>query len=475
MLIPALFVISFYSAADPVPQPDNELISHSAEAEAPQSPNVTYISPQAYIENPYTEMLSGGGKQNVSKNQLKNQNVAEKWFNNGTYNIDGAASYINNHGANNFGYTANIFAQTGQVTGFSFGGFLTIANPFLSGNLNPSNIEDQAQGLPINQQITPQELFIEYQYSNLVQVDVGWIGIDYSPWLTFYQNNTLNLITYQGAMVNVHPGGGWLITAVAVNAMQRLGEVGFSQQTLYNYNSTYNAGGIQELGNNGSSGTIALGADWYPLSNYDYNLKLWAYQFNNYANLAYADTELKLGINKDTDFTIGLQGGMEGGNGEGPGNVFNNAGMGNINSNFVGIQLGFNYNIFSVQAGYNNIWGANNSYGGGNIVSPDSYGFATDPLYTTGWILGMVERSAGSAYKISPSLNLLDNNLQIGASYEDFSTTAQLPSGEYDLQVIYHIPQIRGLSILGGYGYLSQSMEQGGNTYQGQIMLSYLY
>lgn len=471
LLFPVLCIASTVAIAD------DDLTAHASPAAQveDQPPASTYISASSYIQNPYVGMPSGGGTQTVAESQLEVQNIAQKWFSDGTWNVIGEMSYVDQGGANNFGYAANIFAQTGQVAGFSFGGFLTVANPFLSSNMNPSDPQLQAQGLPINQQVTPQELFAEYQYSNLVQVDAGWIGINNSPWLTYYQNNALNLVTYQGVLVNVHPGGGWLLTGLAINAAQQLGQPGFSQQTLYNYNEFYNSGGIVDTGTQTSSGTTAIGVSWSTPSN-NFNFRAWGYQFNNYANLAYADSTLKLNATKDLAFTIGVQGAVEGGNGSGTANnVISNAGLGDVSSNTVGLQLGLNYDIFSIQASYNNIWGPSSAYGSGQIVSPYTYQLATDPLYTTGWILGMVERSAGSAYKIAPSLSLLDNNLQIGPSYEYFATSGMPQSSEYDLQISYSVPQIKGFTIFGGYGYLLQPDEIGGNVINGQIMFSYLY
>jgi hypothetical protein len=206
-------------------------------------------------------MPSGGGTQNISESQLALMSIGEKIFTTGSWNVLGAASYVNQNGANNYGYGANIFAQTGQLGGFSVGGLMTVMNPAFSSQMNPSEIVDQAQGLSIYQQIGPQELFLEYQYSNIVQADVGWIGISNSPWMTYYQNNALNLVTYQGAMVNVNPGAGWLLSAFAINGAQLLGETGFSQQTMYN--STYDFGtGTGDIANAGSPSTVALGANW---------------------------------------------------------------------------------------------------------------------------------------------------------------------------------------------------------------------
>ena len=55
------------------------------------------------------------------------------------------------------------------------------------------------------------ELYVEYQYSNRVQVDAGWISINNSPWLTpaATLNNMNPIATYQSAIVNVNRW--WLV------------------------------------------------------------------------------------------------------------------------------------------------------------------------------------------------------------------------------------------------------------------------
>lgn len=458
----------------------DELNSHAAIAIAPVYPADSYISSSAYVQNPYIGFPSQGGTQHVSESQLSTHSVAQKWFSDGTWNVMSEASYVDQTGSNNFGYGVNIFAQTGFVAGFSFGGFFTIMNPVFATNLDPTDPLQQAQGLPVNQQITTQELFTEYQFSNIVQANLGWIGINNSPWLTYYQNNALNLITYQGASFNVHPGGGWLVTGLFLNGVQQLGSSDFNSQTFYGYNSAYSSGGlIAQDSNNASSGTAALGANWSVPDN-SFNLRLWGYQFENYANLAYADSNLKLIATDDLSFTIGLQGAIEGSSGA---NALENNGYGSVRSNMVGLMLGLDYSIFGLQVSYNNIWGPSTAYGGGDLVSPYTYQYATDPLYTTGWLAGMIEKSSsGSAYKIAPSLSLLNNNLIIGPSYEYYATSVSqlvptsIPdTSEYDLQITYNIPQIKGLTIFTGGGYLLQPEDIGGNIYSAQVMVNYLY
>jgi hypothetical protein len=441
-----------------------------AENDDDLTPAKNYINPGAYNQNPYINMPSLGGTQYVAESAKLNQNFAEKLFADGTWNVMGDASYVNSQYISNFGYGTNIFAQTGQVGGFSFGGLFTFMNPFgTNTSYNPTQ-SNTVQILPVNQQITPQELFAEYQYKNIVQVDAGYIGINNSPWLTYYQNNVLNVVTYQGATINVHPLHGWLFTALAFNGSQLTGENGFSQQTLYNNTFDYGTGTANVV-NEGSNGTIALGAAYTNQAN-NFGFRLWAYQFSNYANLLYIDSNLKITASQDLSFTIAAQGAMEGGTYN---NVFYNTGYNEVQSNMVGLQLSMKYSWFGLQLGYNNIWGPNNAYAGGDMVSPYTYQYASDPLYTTSWMQGMIEKSAGSAYKIAIPLTFLDNNLTISPSYAYYDTNLYPISAEYDLTMSYSIPQVKGFTIFSGLGYQSTFSQTVGNIYSAQIMFSYLY
>ena len=457
----------------PMVYADNDLTKETQEiSESTISSENNYIARQAYIENAYIGMPSGGGTQDISESQLLSNNPAKRLFADGTWNVFGSASYLNQNGANNYGYGVNIFGQTGQLGGFSVGGLLTISNPFFSSQINPRDQTNQAQTLPIAYQVTPQELFLEYQYDHRFQLDAGYIGISNSPWMTYYQNNALNLVTYQGAIVNIDPGAGWLLTAFAINGAQLLGENGFGQQTMYNQAFDYGTG-TANITDQSTPATVAMGANWTSPGEM-LNARLWAYAFGDYSNLLYADSTIKLPINDDLGFTLGVQGAMQGDSfGK---NILNTSGYGNsVKSNLLGLQLGFNYSIFALQLGYDNVWGPSGAYENGGLVSPYTYQMATDPLYTSGWMQGLVEKSAGQAYKIAPSLSLLVNNLVISPSYQYYATTGVAPSTEYDLTLSYNIPQVKGLTIFAGYGYTQQPADAGGDTYQAQTMLSYLY
>lgn len=441
--------------------------------------NSTFIDRQAYIQNPYAGLPSMGGTQNVAESQLANQSVWQKWFGDGTWNSMSSISYANTGGYSNYGYAENIFAQTGQVAGFSVGGLLTVANLIpLNGANPPPGLNDQL--LPTNQVLQLPELFLEYQYSNIVQADIGRFQVTNSPWLSqAYYNNILTPgMTYQGGLLNVNPGGGWLLTALGFNQALPVSATGFNNLTMYNIGFDYGTQTTNIL-NDPSNGAFAFGGNFVGDNN-NYNLRLWAYHFTDYGNLIYADNSLKLVANPDLSFNLAAQGGYEQGDGN---NVFANNGGYNISSTFYGLQAGMNYKWFGLNLGMNSIWGPTTSYLNGGLVSPYTYEIATDPLYTTSYMLGMVEKGAGGAYKITPSFNFLNNNLTISPSYAYYATVGVPASSEYDLVINYNLTQVKGLSFLLGSGYLTQPVYSnpfvggatGGNAYLVQVGANYLY
>lgn len=284
--------------------------------------------------------------------------------------------------------------------------------------------------------------------------------------------------TYQGLLVNMYPGGGWLLTALTFNGAQIVSETGFTPYTFYNKGYDYLGGTI--VNNNPSvtsSGTAALGANYTGWNN-QYNLRIWGYQFNNYGTLLYADNSIKFQPSKALSFSLAAQAGTDNQLANGS-NAMTNDSLGQISSNFVGLQGGVNYDWFGFSIGYNNVWGPNSAYGNGAIVTPYTYGFATDPLYSTPYMSGLADLgTAGSAYKLSPSFTFLDGCLSFSTAYTIFNTSIAEWNGtqEYDFTATYNIPQIRGLTLFGVYAYQQvPDINAGGNSYITQIYISYLY
>lgn len=447
-----------------------------------ENTNASYIRSDNFIQNPYHSIVSGGGTRSLNESQIQEHNFLERLFSDGTWNVEaGASAQYTGVGAGypNYAYGLNLFGQTGSVGGFSAGGVFTAMNPFFAAQMNGSNT-NAAPFLPSNEQVTVSEAYLEYQHGNVIQVDAGYIGINNSPWLSenYYANVMSPGTTYQGLLVNVYPGGGWLLTALTFNGAQIVSETGFTPYTFYNKGYDYLGGTI--VNNNPSvtsSGTAALGAN-YTGWNSQYNLRIWGYQFNNYGTLLYADNSIKFQPSKALSFSLAAQAGTDNQLANGS-NALTNDSLGQISSNFVGLQGGVNYDWFGLSIGYNSVWGPNSAYGNGAIVTPYTYGFATDPLYSTPYMSGLADLgTAGSAYKLSPSFTFLDGSLSFSTAYTIFNTSVAEWNGtqEYDFTATYNIPQIRGLTLFGVYAYQQvPDINTAGNSYITQIYVSYLY
>ena len=125
---------------------------------------------------------------------------------------------------------------------------------------------------------------------------------------TYYQNNALNLVTYQERWQILIWGNHWLITALAFNQAQMLGETGFNNQTYYN--SSIDPTLTPDGTSNSTPGTIAAGLSWNtPTELLDF--RLWGYKFYDYSNLIYADSNLKLKASDKLNFEIGAQGAIQ--------------------------------------------------------------------------------------------------------------------------------------------------------------------
>ena len=444
--------------------------------------NAKYIASDNYLQNPYRTLTSRGGTQSISESQMIGQNFAERVFADGTWNVMvGAATQYTGTGAGypNYAYGANLFGQTGSVAGFSVGGLVTVINPFFDAQMNGFNAQ-ASPFLPSNEQVTLSQAYLEYRFSNIVQADFGYIAINNSPWLSGnYYNNVMSPgATYQGVLVNIYPGSGWLLTALAFNAAQAVSETGFTPLTFYNKGYDYAGGLIANNNPSGtSSGTTAFGASYAGWNN-QYNLRLWGYQFDNYGTLLYADNSIKLQLTNTLSFNIAVQAGTDNQQGNAS-NAMTNGGFGQISSNFAGLQGTFNYSWFSLNVAYNNVWGPDSAYGNGAIVSPYTYGFATDPLYTTPYMAGLADLgTAGNAYRVSPTFNLLNGNLSIAPAYTIFNTAVSQWNGtqEYDFVASYNIPQIKGLTLFGVYAYQQiPDTNTNGSVYVTQLYVSYLY
>lgn len=446
---------------------DDALPDMPTDVQLVSPPSYSYISPNSYIQNPYYGQAMGRTTQILTESQINataGEGVWSRLFTDGTYNAAVAGSVANLNNSYNSAIGGYLFGQSGRIGGFSVGGLVALQTPQTqSGNylgyIYSTNIAELSQA------------YVEYQFSDIVQADIGRIALN-SPWMNSANPSTTAYITYQGGVVNVQPFSSLLLTGIAINDMGN--PAGFHPYTLYDSSFGYP---IETTAV--TSGAIVLGAQWSPTASY--NLNLWGYQFYDYADMFYLDNKYTWTISSDFNIALAGQFAIEAGQGD---NVLNNPQFtpypyGSIGSNLLGVQFALNYGIWGLTLGFDSVFGAG-SYGNGGLVSPYTYQVVSDPLYTTAQFGGMIEKaSAGNAYKIAPSLTLLDKNLTIIPQYAYYATSAVPDSQEFDLTAQYSIPQIRGLSLDAAYSYVQSSGNnpiQPGDTINAvQMFVQYLY
>ncbi len=469
---------------------------------APATPAVTnanasYINRMAYLQDPYNSEnypTTGGGTLVVNESQVVHQNIMQKLFTDGTYNIYAGGGFgwngysnigqipaPNNTAIAPYSYGANLFGQTGQINGFSLGGLVTVLNPIGANRMNGLNTQQGYYNYniydPSYAQAGVSEAFLEYQYHNVFQADIGYIGINNSPWLNGnYENNLISVpATYQGMLFNYYPGGGWLLTALAFNAAQYGAAMGFTGNTNYSITDQ----GISN--NNGfasSNGTVAIGANYVSNDN-NYNLRLWGYQFDNYGTLLYSDTNLTLPVNDKMSFGVGAQIGTDQQWFQ-ANNAITQYSNQIIQSYMAGLKLNWTYDWFQLNLSANTMWGSNNSFDGGVMVSPYTVGQSVDPTYSNGWMTNMIsQRFVGSEYKLGTQFGFLNNNLTIIPQYIYTSSVEAAWNGtqEADLIANYSIPQVRGLFLFGVFGnqWLPSANPQGNNAWTSEFGVFYAY
>ncbi len=401
----------------------------------------------------------------VSSNDLAS--LFHHLFSDGSYTVYLGSSYINT-GTIYWGYGANIFAQTGRIHGFALGGQAQFSNPFWANQINNPN-EPSYFSLPSTKANAVSQAYVQYLQPDTFEVAAGRIILD-SPWVGSYLSSALNQYTYQGAQAKYIINPTVTLTGFAFNRSKSFSSHHFNQATLYNQSIDP---GTMVTTDQKSHDTIALGlktnnkkAPW--------SGNLWAYSFANYADMLYGEVNFQHPINANRDFFIHTQGLVETNPHRGT-STFKSETTGDVNSQMIGLETGFDQQNIHFSLAFSHIFKHENAYEQGGIVSPYTYVVASDPLYTTSWIAGMVEKSSGSAYKISSTFNWWDNQFSMTPSLAFYDTNTINNNGEYDLTFKLDPDVIQGFSLQVALAYLQDYKNSDNNSKEVQLMASYAF
>ena len=86
--------------------------------------------------------------------------------------------------------------------------------------------------------------------------------------------------------------------------------------------------------------------------------------------------------------------------------------------------------------------------GDGALISPHTAAYATDPLYTTSMIRGLVVQGPGHAWKTKFTYNLLNDKLNVMLAYAKYTTERRGNSHNVYVDLTYNLDGVlKGLSL----------------------------
>ncbi|MDD2659836.1 MAG: OprD family outer membrane porin [Methylococcales bacterium] len=286
------------------------------------------------------------------------------------------------------------------------------------------------------------QAFAQYKYSDMVKVRAGNQLID-TPWVNPSDSRMIPA-TYQGfygealplKTLNLYePLKNLKLSAMRIYSWKSRTSGGYYDDNLYyqtNYDGDPLFGGAPALSRNapGAPGTAAISAS---TKFKGANAQIWYYDFYNFANMIHADAtysfKSSIGINPyiSGQYVREWEKNSLLNSNSGAGRINGYTGNG-INTNVWGARTGIVYDVGNAIIGkgdlsvaYNKLNYASGAVGGGAIISPYTTGYATDPLYTTTMIRGLVEMGPGQAFKVNLTQNFWEDRFRLTLAYGGYS------------------------------------------------------
>lgn len=347
---------------------------------------------------------------------------------------------------------ALINAQTGSfLGGFSVGASFVTANSFNTHSDTLAKIDTTLAG-PNNSLGAFSQAYLQFQ-RDMVLFRGGYQYLADDPWMG---NNDSRVIpsSYKALMVQITPLTGWKLFAIREYSWKSRTSSGMYEDNLY-YPSKF--AGDSMYGNNGSLPLHSLSAPgtWEGGTSYvngGLSAQLRYYDFMNFARTGYGVGSYVFQTDTGFNPVIGAQYltqnyGSDNRFTENSTKLFG-VGGDRVKSQAIGGDLGVvipngRFDIF-----YNKLAHEAGAVGGGALISPYTTNYATDPLYTTSMIRGLVEAGPGRAWKGKFTYDLFDKKLELTAAYAKYITDYRGRSHDLYFDVIYHLDgYLRGLTL----------------------------
>ena len=383
-----------------------------------------------------------------------------------------------------FGGSILLNAQTASLDGFSAGASLVSANALGSLADNPKRVDTTLMGA--NDSLTAlSQAYLQYA-NDWVKVKGGYLYLN-TPWMGNSDGRLLPN-SYEAISADFTPLKGWDIYAIREFSYKSRTSDDYFNDNNY-YPTTYQGdtlyGGNQGLPTTArqTSGTWTVGSTYVAGG---LKAQGWYYDFLDFTRMGYADGSYVFKTGTGFDPVIGLQGLTE--TGGGSDNILvqnklkiNGIAGTNVDSKAWGADLGVVIPNGRFDVYYNKVQqDTNNDIGDGTIISPFTANYATDPLYTTSMIRGLVEAGPGHAWKAKMTYGFFDNRLQLVGAYAKYTTDLSGDFHDTYFDIIYNFDGfLKGFQIrdrweksVGGINNLNPGNEP--FTYN-RVMLSYKF
>jgi hypothetical protein len=360
-----------------------------------------------------------------------------------------------------FSLAGKIKAETGRVNGFSAAIAYYFAND-LGFNNHEDNDRHLTTSLMGNGRAidTIGEAYLQYQ-NDLLFVRAGRQSLD-TPWINASDAMAVPNL-YEGVAAAVTPLPGLKIEADRIWGYKNRTTSGFDRKTLLAATSKPN---VSEE----TDGATALGVTY---KDETISGKAWLYRFHDIADLAYLQGGYIFPAISGIKPFVDLQYVKETGTGDEL--------AGSVSSQAYGVKVGLTLpdKLGSVYLAYNEVprddkAGVTN----GNLVSPYTQGYVTDPLYTSGLNYGLVAaRAAGHAWQLGMKLNPWGEKLDIVPTITSYHTEPYVDNVQtYTFDVSYHLSdRFKGWTLRNRLGINHGNPQWGDATIDNRVMITYAF
>ncbi|MDE3142239.1 MAG: hypothetical protein KGL09_10535 [Pseudomonadota bacterium] len=351
--------------------------------------------------------------------------------------------------ASAFSGAALINMTSGSLNGFSLGASFVTANSFGTQSGTPAKIDSTLMG--INDSVSALgQAYVQYK-NEWMMLRGGYQYLN-TPWMGQSDSRVIPA-SYNAVSAVFKPTKGWDVYALRSFDWKSRTSGGYYADNLY-YPATFNGdamygglGGLPATAHQ-SNGAWALGTS-YGVDGF--KGQAWYYNFLDFARMGYLEGSYTFKTGTGFDPFVGAQYVDESGSGNNFLVTNHTALFGvpgsRVKSNVWGVTGGVIIPHGRIDLGYNKVGSESGAVGGGAIISPYTAAYATDPLYTTSMIRGLVEMGPGHAWKAKVTYNVLQN-FQVIAAYAKYTTQYRGNSHDVYLDLIYNLDgYLKGLTL----------------------------